>query len=94
MIRLVEVKPRKNYRLWLKYEDGTSGEVDLSSFAGRGVFSAWKESEVFEDVRITEEGALAWPGGIDICADALYLRLTDKSPAEVFPRLRDLPVHT
>jgi hypothetical protein len=94
MIRLVEVKPRKDYRLWLKYEDGTSGEVDLSSFAGRGVFAAWKESGVFEDVRITEEGALAWPGGIDICADALYLRLTGKSPAEVFPRLRDLPVHT
>ncbi|MBI3983556.1 MAG: DUF2442 domain-containing protein [Gemmatimonadetes bacterium] len=88
MIRLVEVKPGSGYRIWLRYEDGTKGTVELSGLAGRGVFEAWKDRAVFEAVRITEHGAPEWPGGLDLCADALYMRLTGKAPEEVFPTLR------
>jgi hypothetical protein len=38
--RPVEVRARLGFRLWLRYDDGTAGEVDLSDFAGRGVFRA------------------------------------------------------
>ena len=37
MIRPTEVETRKGYRLWLKYSDGTAGEVDLSHLAGPAV---------------------------------------------------------
>jgi hypothetical protein len=37
---------------------------------------------------VTDRGALEWPGGLDLCGDALYLRLTGKGPEEVFPGLR------
>ena len=36
--RPVEVKPLENFRIWLRYDDGTEGEVNLSDVAGRGVF--------------------------------------------------------
>lgn len=88
MFKLVGVRPLGGYRVWLRYADGTEGEVDLSDFAGRGVFKAWTDRRVFESVEIDESGALVWPGNIDLCPDALYLRLTGKKPEEVFPRLR------
>jgi hypothetical protein len=47
MIRPVEVRPLPNYRIWLRYADGTEGEVDLSHLAGQGVFAVWQEEGVF-----------------------------------------------
>ena len=41
MIRPIEAAAREGFRLWLRYDDGASGEVDLSDLAGRGVFAAW-----------------------------------------------------
>ena len=58
--------------------------MDLSDLAGRGVFEAWEDPAFFDAVRISESGALEWPGGVDICGDAVYLRLTGKAPEEVF----------
>ena len=93
MFKIVEVKALQGYRLWLRYEDGVEGEVDLSDLAGRGVFAAWNEREFFESVRIDESGALAWGDSLDLCPDALYLRLTGKTPEEVFPKLKSSEVH-
>ncbi|MFQ5745408.1 MAG: DUF2442 domain-containing protein, partial [Acidobacteriota bacterium] len=77
------VKVLEGYRLWLRFEDGSEGEVDLFDLAGRGVFRAWRDRKVFEAVRIDKSGALQWPTGIDLCGDALYMRATGKSPEEV-----------
>lgn len=39
-VRPVEARALARYRIWLRYHDGTKGEVDLSHVAGRGVFAA------------------------------------------------------
>lgn len=88
MFKPVEVRPLDGYRVWLRYPDCTEGEVDLSDFAGRGVFKAWEDRRVFEAVKIDESGALVWPDNIDLCPDALYLRLTGNKPEEVFSKLK------
>ena len=93
MFKIVEVKALQGYRLWLRFGDGVQGEVDLSDLAGRGVFAAWNEREFFESVRIDEGRALAWGDSLDLCPDALYLRLTGKTPEEVFPKLKSSEVH-
>jgi hypothetical protein len=54
--------------------------VDLSDFAGRGVFEAWNDPKVFRAVRLSDNGALERPGGIDLCGDSLYMRVTGKAP--------------
>ena len=53
MLRPVEVKPLSGYRVWIKYDDGECGEIDLSDVAGQGVFKAWNEPGFFEKVHIT-----------------------------------------
>ncbi|HWP85929.1 MAG TPA: DUF2442 domain-containing protein [Terriglobia bacterium] len=93
MHRIEEVRALNGFRLWLRYQDGVSGEVDLSDIAGRGVFEVWRDRRVFEAVRISESGALEWANELDLCSDALYLRLTGKTPEEVFPHSRAAQAH-
>lgn len=88
--RPVEVKAREGFRIWLKYDDGTEGEVDLADVAGRGVFEAWNDPVFFQAVRLGSHGAIEWGSDLDICPDAMYLRLTGKSPEEVFPALKSV----
>ena len=86
-LKPVAVRVLDGYRLWLRYTDGAEGEVDLSHLAGQGVFKVWQSRETFEAVRIGIGGALEWPGDVDLCPDAVYLRLTGTTPEELFPRL-------
>lgn len=91
MARPIDVKALPNFRIWLRYDDGTEGQVDLSDLAGRGVFKAWDDPAFFNSVRLGSHGAIEWGPDIDICPDAMYLRLTGKSPEEIFPSLRSVP---
>ena len=84
--RPTSVAPLSGYCIHLRYSDGVAGEVDLSELAGRGVFADWKDRAFFESVRLAEGGSVAWGNSIDLCPDALYLRLTGKSVAELMPR--------
>ncbi|MBI4459981.1 MAG: DUF2442 domain-containing protein [Acidobacteria bacterium] len=93
MFKIAEVRVVQGYRLWLRYTDGTEGEVDLSDLAGRGVFAAWNERRFFETVQIDDSGALVWGDQLDLCPDALYLRLTGKPAEDVFPKLKTNRVH-
>ena len=81
MIRPIEVQPRQDRKIWLRYEDGSSGEIDLSHHAGRGVFKAWDEPGFFETVRITDYGSVAWGDSddLELCPNDLYMRLTGKT---------------
>ena len=90
MPKPIEVKALAAWRIWLRYDDGTEGPVDLSDLAGRGVFEAWGDPAFFRSVRLGSHGAVEWGPDIDLCPDALYLRLTGKSPEELFPALRSL----
>ena len=85
MPRLVEVKALPQYQLWLRYDDGVQGDVDLSDLVGHGVFQAWTDSAVFNAVRLGSHGAIEWSPDLDLCPDAMYLRLTGKTVEEVFP---------
>ena len=79
MIRPTEVEPRDGYRIWLRYADGSAGEIDLSHLAGRGVFEAWKNRAFFEMIHIAPPGATAWGEDIELCPDALYIQLTKQA---------------
>jgi hypothetical protein len=79
---------RPNYHVYLEFSDGARGEVDLSDLAGRGVFEAWNDAAFFDRVRIGEHREVKWNDEIELSADSLYLKLTGKSPEDIFPRLQ------
>jgi len=88
MHKITKVDALAGYRLRLRFADGTTGEVDLSALVGRGVFGAWEDYTEFRNVTIGDSGELVWPSGVDLCSDALYLKVTGKTPEEAFPALQ------
>jgi hypothetical protein len=93
MFKPVQVKALPDYKLWLQYSDGVAGEVDLSHLTGKGVFTLWNDYTAFQQVYIGESGQVAWTEGIDLCPDALYMKLTNQSPEQLFPKLKAETVH-
>jgi hypothetical protein len=87
MLEPVEVKPLPQFRLYLRYAGGVEGEVDLSDLAGKGVFALWNEPGAFEKVTVSDHRSIFWTDQVELCADALYLQITGKTPEEVFPNL-------
>jgi hypothetical protein len=91
--RIITVETLENYRVALAFDDGVSGIVDLSHLTGKGVFDAWRDPRFFEQVRIGTEGELAWGDRIDLCPDSLYLKVTRRTPEDIFPALRHERTH-
>jgi Protein of unknown function (DUF2442) len=87
--KILEARPLTNYKIWLKFDDGTAGEVDLAHLAGKGVFALWNNFENFKQLSVGEGRWLAWSEDIDIDADSLYLKLTGKKPEELFPAIKE-----
>ena len=67
--------------------------MDLSEAVGKGVFALWRDPLAFDQVRIGSSGERVWADWIDLCPDALYLKVTGKKPEDIFPALRDQPTH-
>ena len=77
---IVEVKPLAGHRVYLKFEDGVEGELDLAELViFDGVFESLKDPEQFKQVYVHSElGTICWPCGADIDPDVLYSRLSGK----------------
>jgi len=93
MRKITKVKVLQDYRLELAFDDGVCGMVNLVDLVGKGVFALWRDRQAFEQVRIGSSGELVWGDQVDLCPDALYLKLTGKKPEDVFPALRHEPAH-
>lgn len=93
MPTLVDLKPLDKYQLWVKYADGTEGTVDLSDFAGQGVFALWNDYREFGKAHVGSSGEITWNDDVDLDSDAIYLQLTGKKPDDIFPKLRELIQH-
>ena len=77
---VVEVRPLEGCRLFLRFDDGVEGEVDISSLVEfKGVFAPLKNREFFAQVRVDPEiGTVVWPNGADLDPTVLYALVTGK----------------
>jgi hypothetical protein len=65
--KIIACKPKPNYRVWIRFDDGLEGEVDLSNLVGQGVFEAWKSVDFFNQVHIDPKtDTLSWDDEIDL----------------------------
>ena len=72
---VVAARHVKDYVVWLKFEDGAEGEIDLSSELFGPVFEPLKRPEYFRQVAVAEYGTIAWPNGADLAPEFLYERV-------------------
>lgn len=70
--RLISVRPVAPYTLRLGFADGVEGSVDLTGDLWGELFEPLKDPKYFAQVRIDQDGAPAWPNGLDLAPDALY----------------------
>ena len=93
MVKPISVSAQPNYHIKVVFSDGTEGAVDLSDLVGQGVFETWKDEKFFAQVHVGPCRQIRWNDGIELCPDAIYLRLTGKTPEDLFPNLRHEPSH-
>lgn len=75
---VVEVRPLEGYRLYLRFEDDVSGEVDVGALVPfTGVFADLRDPDVFSAVSVHSElGTVVWSNGADLDPDVLYAMVT------------------
>jgi len=73
---VVEARYVREYKVWLRFQDGTTGEVDIEpSFKGP-VFEPLRDIEFFKQVCVDPEiGTIVWPNGADVAPETLYDRM-------------------
>jgi hypothetical protein len=68
---IVEVQPEPDCCLFVRFQDGLSGRIRFRPEELTGVLAPLREPQFFNRVFI-DQGAVAWPGDIDLAPDAMY----------------------
>jgi len=67
---VIKAKYIKDYRVWLAFNDGTEGEVDLSTELEGEIFEPLKDVSFFKNFKIIGH-TLAWENGADFAPEFL-----------------------
>lgn len=71
--RLVEVRPLADYRVWLRFADGTEGEANLEGDLWGEMFTPLRDPREFRRLRLDPElQTIVWPNGADLAPEHLY----------------------
>ncbi len=69
--RVSEVRVIEDRAVWVRFTDGLEGVVRFPPDFFQGVFFHLSDPEKFREVAVVD-GAMTWPGGLDIAPDAMY----------------------
>jgi len=79
MIREVTAaEPRDGHRLWLRFDDGAEGVVDIATLVPfSGVFAPLRDPARFAELRVDADlGTVCWPNGADLDPLVLHASVT------------------
>jgi hypothetical protein len=72
---VVKIEYRGGFVYHIAFDDGKSGDIDLSEYVGRGpVFEPLREKAFFRRAMI-QGGTISWPNGADIAPETLYEKI-------------------
>ncbi|MES2677194.1 MAG: DUF2442 domain-containing protein [Pseudomonadota bacterium] len=74
---VIDAKYIKDYRVWIEFNDGKNGEVDLSGKIWGEIFQPLKDKNYFKNFKI-ENDTLSWENGADLAPESLYELLTNQ----------------
>ena len=72
-VRVLDARYLHGYRVWLRFDDGLEGEINLSDVLWGPVFEPLKDPAYFAN--FTVDWTLTWPNGADIAPESLYARV-------------------
>ncbi len=76
MIQVVDARYVRDYVIWLRFNDGLAGEVDLRDELDGPVFEPLRQLETFRSVRLHPElHTIVWPNGADLAPEFLHERV-------------------
>ena len=77
---IIEARTTGGHRLYLRFEDGVEGEVDLAELIEfKGVFAPLADPGELARVIVDPElGTVRWPNGADLDPDVLYSTVTGR----------------
>ena len=71
--QLVEARHLGEYRVWLRFSDGSEGEADLAQDMWGEVFEPLLDLGQFAMLRVDPAmGTIVWPNGADLAPEYLY----------------------
>lgn len=71
--RITDVKYLQDYKIFIRFSDGTEGEINLKSELSGDVFEPLKDISVFKKMSIHPElHTIVWPNGADFAPEFLY----------------------
>ena len=74
--RVVDARHAGGYRVWLKFADGLTGEIDLADQIWGAMFEPLRDLETFAKVRVDAEfDTIVWPNGADLSPTWLHDQL-------------------
>jgi len=92
--KIVAYKPLPNYHIWIQFDDGLEGEVDLNHLVGKGVFEAWNSVDFFSQVRVDPKtDTVAWGEDIDLDPYVLREKVESKEKAKLASHLKNSKKH-
>ena len=70
MLHIKSVKYVSGFKIWVSFDDGTSGEVDLEGVLDGPVFEPLKDQGIFSKVSVDPElETIVWPNGADLAPE-------------------------
>jgi hypothetical protein len=76
MPRLLEARYVRDFVLWLRFSDGTQGEVDLAAELEGPIFEPLKDPAAFRAFSLSPQlHTIVWPNGADLAPEFLHDRL-------------------
>lgn len=76
MVKMTELKPLDDVRLWVRFSDGTEGIRDYSDMLAEGgpMVEPLRDPSFFKSVFVSF-GVPSWPNGFEVDAIALHMEL-------------------
>ncbi len=74
---VINVIPNKNFELYLEFDNGEKGVLDMKPFLNIGVFKKISKIDAFKKVRVSFD-TVEWDSGADLDPEFIYTKCHEK----------------
>jgi hypothetical protein len=73
LLHVTDAKYLRDYMIWLRFDDGTAGEINLEAVLEGEMFAPLKDQSLFRRFHVDPElQTIVWENGADLAPEFLY----------------------